>query len=87
MQIQKRRVLWLPSAVLYSYPTDIYRNGSFALLLVGRIAEAGYVTLSLSSLLWTVEYSPASHFAHDQMMSVCAGRVVLLPVPWVLVGQ
>lgn len=50
---------------MYTYLTDVYRIGSAALLLVGRIAEAEYVTLPFGSFFWAVQYGPLNRFAHD----------------------
>lgn len=77
----------MPNPAVYSYRTDVYRNGSASLLLVCRIAKAEYVVLSHGAFLRAVQYGLMSCFAHDHMKSACAAQGALLRVPWVLVGE
>lgn len=86
-QYEARRVLRMPSSVVYSYLTEVHRNRCAASLLGGRTAEAEYVCLLLGALLSAVQSDPAGCFAHDQLMRACAGQGALLRVLWVLVGQ
>lgn len=81
-----RRVLEVPNPVVYSYLADVYRNRFDPWLLLGRIAESEYVTLSLGASLQAKQNGPASRLAHDQKMSASVARA-FLRVPWVLVGQ
>lgn len=70
---ETHRALSVPGPIVYSLLTNVYRNVSDAALLFGRIAEAESVVMSLVAFLRTVQYSPDSCFAHDQMKSTCAG--------------
>lgn len=79
--------LGFPNPVVYSYFTDVYHNGSAALLLVGRIAKAKTGVLSLGAFLQAAQYGSASRFAHSQMQSSCEGRDALLRESCVLVLQ
>lgn len=64
--------LWEPTPVVYTYLTDVYRNGTAASLLVDRIAEAEYVVLPLGAFLRAVQYGPIRRFGNDQTRSACA---------------
>lgn len=77
----------MPNHVAYLYVTDVRCNGSVAMLLHGRIAEAEFVILSRGAFLREGQYVPARRLAHDQIRSACAGRGASLREPWVLVGQ
>lgn len=70
------------------FQKDVCRNGSATTRsLPGRVAKAERVFLSLDTFQRAVQFGPASHFAHIQMVSACAGRGALLRAPGVLVGQ
>lgn len=86
-QYEAHRVLEVRSAVRDSSFTDVYRNGSAALLLAGRFADFEYITLPLCAFRQAVQYGAVCRFAHDQAISACAGQRALLWVPRMLAGQ
>lgn len=75
------RALGAPILVVYLYRTAGICKGSAASLFVGRILEAEYTIFSPGAFLRAVQYGPVSCFAHDQMMSACAGRDAFLRIP------
>lgn len=86
-QWEAHHALGAPNAVVYSYLTDVHCNRSAASLLIGRVEEADYITLSLVAFLRAVLYHPIACFAHGSAMSPCAWRSALLRVPWVVVDR
>lgn len=86
-QHKAHRALKVPNSVVYSYLTDLYRNGSAESLWAGLIAKAEYATLLLGAFLQTVQYDPVICFSHGKMMGVWARRGSLWRVTLVLVGQ
>lgn len=71
-QYEVQRASGVPDPVVYSYLTEVYRNGSATSLLIGRIVEAEYVVLSDGTFSRAVQYDPVSLFAHEQIRTVWA---------------